>query len=148
MAKNYQLIPGETNNWEVAVFLLIDHLFKINSKNPKITFSRTDLHSTTSALHFIENLLGPLRYVVNKTLSNSISSAITRTEQKGYLHCLYGECSLTDSGFIRLCEILDKYEKNNEKPIGKHQLVFQALQNLEPEIRAAVLKNFKKLTSE
>jgi hypothetical protein len=85
--------------------------------------------------------------VVNKTLSNSISSAVTRTEQKGYLHCLYGECSLTDSGFSRLCEIRDKYEKNNEKPIGKYQLAFQALQNLKPEIRAAILKNFKESAS-
>ena len=24
MAKNYKLIPGETNNWEVAAFLLIE----------------------------------------------------------------------------------------------------------------------------
>ena len=147
MAKNYELIPGEKNNWEVAVFLLIDHLFKISSENPKITFSRMDLHSTTSALCFIENLLGPLGYVVNKTLNNSISSAVTKIEQKDYLHSLYGECSLTDSGFSRLCEIMGKYEKNNEQPIGKYQLAFQALKNLDSETRAAVLKNFKEMTS-
>ena len=27
MAKNYKLIPGENNNWEMASFLLIDHLY-------------------------------------------------------------------------------------------------------------------------
>jgi len=85
--------------------------------------------------------------VVNKTLNNSISSAVTRIEQKGYLHCLYGECSLTDSGFSRLCEIMSKYEKNNEQPIGKYQLAFQALKNLDFETRATVLKNFKEMTS-
>ena len=30
MAKNYKLIPGETNNWEVAAFLLIDNLYISN----------------------------------------------------------------------------------------------------------------------
>ncbi|TKB05687.1 hypothetical protein [Desulforhopalus sp. IMCC35007] len=146
MAKNYELIPGEKNNWEVAVFLLIDHLFKINSEKPEITFSRTDLHSTTSALYFIKNLLGPLGYVVDKTLNNSISSAVTRTEQKGYLRCLYEECSLTGLGFSRLCVIKGKYEKNNEQPIGKNQLAFQVIKNLDSETRAAVLKYFKEFT--
>lgn len=148
MAKNYKLIPGENNNWEVAIFLLINHLFRISSKKPNIIFSRTDLHSSTSALDFIEKLLGPIGYVVNKTLNNSISSAITRLEQKGYLRCDYGDCTLTDAGFSRLCEITDKYVKDNEEPIGKNQIAFQALKNLDPEIRNAVIKNYKRLSSQ
>ena len=59
MAKNYKLIPGETNNWEVAAFLLIDYLYISNFQLSHIEFTRSDMHSSAKALDFIENLLGP-----------------------------------------------------------------------------------------
>ena len=95
MAKNYKLIPGETNNWEVAAFLLIDYLYISNFQLSHIEFTRSDMHSSAKALDFIENLLGPIGYVVDNTLSNSISSAVTRLEKKGYLKCWEGHCILT-----------------------------------------------------
>jgi hypothetical protein len=120
MAKHYKLIPGENNNWEVAAFLLIDHLYTTSSRISHIEFSRTDMHSSTNALNFVEKLLGPIGYVVDKTLSNSISSAITRLEQKGYLKCGDGQCLLTDDGYNRFQEIKDKYIKNNLEAIGEN----------------------------
>ncbi len=144
MAKHHRLIPGENNNWEVASLLLIDYLYALNSQMSHIEFSRADMHSSTRALNFIENLLGPAGHVVDKTLSNSISSAITRLEQKGYLRCVDGECTLTNDGFQRLQQIKDKYDKNNEEPIGAFGKAVQALDNLDPEIRKEVLENFRK----
>ena len=67
MAKNYKLIPGETNNWEVAAFLLIDYLYISNFQLSHIEFTRSDMHSSAKALDFIENLLGPIGYVVDNT---------------------------------------------------------------------------------
>ena len=55
MAKNYKLIPGETNNWEVAAFLLIDYLYISNFQLSHIEFTRSDMHSSAKALDFIEN---------------------------------------------------------------------------------------------
>lgn len=141
MAKHHRLIPGENNNWEVASFLLIDHLNAINSQMSHIEFTRTDMHSSTKALNFIENLLGPAGHVVDKTLSNSISSAITRLEQKGYLICEEGECILTNNGINRLVEIKEKYDKSNEEPIGAYGKAFQVLKNLDPETRKKVLEH-------
>ncbi|MBU1194097.1 MAG: hypothetical protein KKE62_07345 [Proteobacteria bacterium] len=148
MTKHRRLIPGENNNWEVASFLLIDFLYIANSQMRHIEFSRADTHSSTKALNFIENLLGPTGHVVNKTLSNSISSAITRLEQKGYLICEDGECILTKDGFDRSREIKDKYDKKNEEPIGAYGKALQALQSIEdPEIRKKVLENMNELSS-
>jgi hypothetical protein len=142
MAKNYRLIPGENNNWEVASFLLIDHLFVSTSKK-RIEISRLDMHSSTNAINFIKNLLGPLGYVVNKTLSNSISSAITRLERDDYIICYDGgQCTLTDSGLERLQEIKEKYSKSKEEPIGKNKEVFQIIENLSPETRREILRNY------
>ena len=53
MAKNYKLIPGETNNWEVAAFLLIDYLYISNFQLSHIEFTRSDMHSSAKALDFI-----------------------------------------------------------------------------------------------
>ena len=147
MAKHHRLIPGENNNWEVASFLLIDHLYKTSAKISHIEFTRADMHSSIKALNFIENLLGPIGHVVDKTLSNSISSAITRLEQRGYLICEGGECFLTKDGFNRLQEVKEKYEKNNEEPIGAYGKAFQALNNLDPETRKKVLENIGKYPS-
>lgn len=130
MAKNYKLIPGENSNWEVASFLLIDHLYISSTRISHIEFSRTDMHSSTAALNFIEKLLGSINYVVNKTLNNSISSAITRLEEKKYLNCEAGECILTNKGFNRLQEIKAKYEEGNRVPIGKIKEAFNSLSNL------------------
>lgn len=141
MAKHHRLIPGENNNWEVAAFLLIDHLYLSSSKISHFEFSRADMHSSTNALNFIEKLLGPAGHVVDKTLSNSISSAITRLEQKGYLECEDGECILTNDGFNRLQDVKAKYDKNNEEPIGAYAKARQALNNLEPEIRKKILES-------
>jgi hypothetical protein len=105
------------------------------------------MHSSTEALDFIENLLGPIGYVVDKTLSNSISSAITRLEEKGYLKCVEGGCVLTDDGLYRLQEIKDGYTQNDIEATGKNRKVFQALKNLDPETRQKVLKNFNELSS-
>ncbi len=147
MAKNYKLIPGENNNWEVASFLLIDHLYVSNYRISNIEFPRPDICSSTEALSFIENLLGPIGYVVDKTLSNSISSAITRLEQEGYLKCDNGECILTNSGLNRLREIKDNYKENNEEAIGNNRKVFQALKSLDSETRKIVLRNYNELSS-
>ena len=143
MAKHHRLIPGKNNNWEVASFLLIDYLYTANCQISHIEFSRTDMHSSTKALNFIENLLGPAGHVVDKTLSNSISSAITRLEQKGYLICENGECILTNNGLNRLQEVREKYDKNNEEPIGAYGKALQALNTLDPEIRKKVLEHLK-----
>jgi len=147
MAKNYELIPGERNNWEVSIFLLIDYFYVSSSRMPHISFTRTDIHSSIKSLNFIEKLLGPLGYVVDKTLSNSMSSAITRLDQKGYLKCEDGECILTNEGVNRLQEIKDKYEKNNEVAIGKNRKVFDALKSLDPETRKTVIEKFDELSS-
>lgn len=146
MAKNFRLIPGENNNWEVAAFLLIDHLYISSSRISYVEFSRSDTHSSINALNFIENLLGPIGYVVNRTLSNSISSAITRLEQHGYLKCEYGQCSLTNNGQKRLHEIKEKYTKTKKEPIGVNKEIFQALQGLDPETRKTVLKKYYELS--
>ena len=146
MAKNFSLIPGENNNWEVAAFLLIDHLYVSNSRITRIEFSRTDMHSSIIALNFIENLLGPIGYVVNKTLSNSISSAITRLERDGYLKCEDGQCILANNGIKRLHIIKEKYAKTKKEPIGVNKEVFQALLNLDPETRKTVLKKYYELS--
>ena len=141
MTKHRRLIPGENNNWEVAAFLLIDYLYIANSQMSHIEFLRADMHSSIKALSFIENLLGPAGHVVDKTLSNSISSAITRLEQKGYLICEDGECILTNDGFDRLQKVKDKYDKNHEEPIGPYGKVLQALESLDPETREKVLES-------
>lgn len=135
MAKNYQLIPGENNNWEVAIFLLIDHLYIPNTKVLHIEFSRSKIHSSISALNFIEKLLGPIGYVVDKTLSNSISSAITKLEQKGYLKCRDGYCLLTDNGFNRLQEIKDKDAQTDKEPIGINRENIEAIKKVEKAIK-------------
>ncbi|MCG8638408.1 MAG: hypothetical protein MI862_01670 [Desulfobacterales bacterium] len=142
MAKNVRLIPGENNNWEVASFLLIDHLYSSNSIISHIQFSRKDMHSSINALNFIENLLGPIGYVVNRTLSNSISSAITRLEREGYIDCYDGECILTKKGIKKLQEITEKYAETKEEPIGLNKMVFKALESLDPETRKTVLKKY------
>lgn len=148
MAKYFRLIPGENNNWEVASFLLINYLYTANSQTSHIEFSRTDMHSSTKALNFIESLLGPAGHVVNKTLSNSISSAITKLEQKGYLICEDGECFLTNDGFKRLQEIRDKYDKKNEEPIGAYGKAIQAVNCIEdPETRKRILENMNEFLS-
>ena len=117
MAKNYELIPGERSNWEVAIFLLIDHLHP--GINAGIWFSRTGLTSSIKALDFIEKLLGPIGYEVNKTLENSISSAITRAVQAEYMDCVDSQCKLTQGGFMRLNEIKSKHGVAQKIPIGK-----------------------------
>jgi len=147
MAKYHRLIIGENNNWEVASFILIDHLYKKNAQISHIQFTRSDMHSSIKALNFIENLLGPAGHVVDKTLSNSISSAITRLEKKGYLICEDGECILTKDGLNRLQEVKEKYDKNNEEPIGAYGKAFQVLNNLDPETRKKVLKNMGEFPS-
>ena len=147
MAKNYKLIPGETNNWEVAAFLLIDYLYISNFQLSHIEFTRSDMHSSAKALDFIENLLGPIGYVVDNTLSNSISSAVTRLEKKGYLKCWEGHCILTDDGLNRLKEIKEKYTRNDIEATWKNRKAFQAIKNLDPETRQKVLKIFNELSS-
>lgn len=146
MAKHTLLIPGEKSNWEVAAFLLIDYLYVGNSQISHIEFLRAD-HASIKALTFVENLLGPVGHVVDKTLSNSISSAFTNLEQKGYLVCEDGECILTNDGFIRLQEVKDKYDKNNTEPIGAYGKALQALKGLDPEIQKKVLKNLNEFPS-
>lgn len=146
MTKHRRLIPGENNNWEVAAFLLIDYLYNTNFQMSHIEFLRAD-HSSIKALSFIENLLGPAGHVVDKTLNNSISSAITRLEQKGYLICEDGECILTNDGFNRLQEVKDKYDKNNEEPIGAYGKALQALKSLDPETRKKVLESMNEFPS-
>ena len=147
MAKNYKLIPGETNNWEVAAFLLIDYLYISNFQLSHIEFTRSDMHSSAKASDFIENLLGPIGYVVDNTLSNSISSAVTRLEKKGYLKCWEGHCILTDDGLNRLKEIKEKYTRNDIEATWKNRKAFQAIKNLDPETRQKVLKIFNELSS-
>jgi len=147
MVKHSLLIPGENNNWEVAAFLLIDYLYVINSQISHVEFLRADMHTSIKALDFIENLLGSAGHVVHKTLSNSISSAITRLEQKGYLICEEGECILADDGFNRLKEVKDKYVKNNEEPIGAYGKALQALKRLDPETRKKVLESMDEFSS-
>ncbi len=147
MAKNYKLIPGENNNWEVAVFLLIDHLYVTSSQISRIEFTRTDMHSSINALGFIENLLGPLNYVVDKTLSNSISSAITRLEKKGYLECEDGHCILTKHGFLRLKEIKDKYTEGDIEPIGINKTIAEETKKSREAAKKAI-KESKDLTEE
>lgn len=143
MAKNFKLIPGENNNWEVATLLLIDHLFIPNPQSSHLEFIRADLHSSMKALNFIENLLGPIGYEVNKTLSNSISSAITRLEQKGYLECEDGECILTENGFKRLQEIRDKYALSSKEAIGKNKELIEIIKNSDPEEIKKILKRLE-----
>ncbi len=154
MAKNYKLIPNENNNWEVASFLLIDHLYVLSSKISHVEFTRADMHSSIKVLNFIENLLGPLDYVVDKTLSNSISSAITRLEGEGYLKCDDGHCFLTNHGIERLKEIKDKYTKNDIEPIGinkykvevskEAEKAIEESEHLTEEQKKEILKNFRK----
>lgn len=147
MAKNYKLIPGENNNWEVAVFLLIDHLYVSSSQISRIEFIRADMHSSINALDFIENLLGPLNYVIDKTLSNSISSAITRLEKKGYLECEDGDCILTNHGIIRLKEIKDKYTEGDIEPIGINKTIAEETKKSREAAEKAI-KESKDLTEE
>ncbi|WP_299983129.1 hypothetical protein [Desulfobacula sp.] len=147
MAKNYQLIPGENNNWEVAIFLLIDHLYTPSTQVLHIEFSRVDMHSSINALDFIEKLLGPIDYVVDKTLSNSISSAITRLERNGYLKCEDGQCILTNNGFNRLQEIKGKYVKTNKEPIGLNKELIEAVIKANKKIEKAI-KDSKDLSED
>ena len=112
-----------------------------------IEFTRSDMHSSAKALDFIENLLGPIGYVVDNTLSNSISSAVTRLEKKGYLKCWEGHCILTDDGLNRLKEIKEKYTRNDIEATWKNRKAFQAIKNLDPETRQKVLKIFNELSS-
>lgn len=144
MAKHYRLIPDESNNWEVAAFLLIDHLYMPNAHRPNVRFSRIDLHSPIKSLDFIEKLLGPIGYVVNKTLNNSISSAITRLEDNGYLKCDDGECILTNEGFNRSQEIKAKYKKGNLVPIGKTKEAFNSLSGLSENDLKDLIEKVKK----
>jgi hypothetical protein len=144
MAKNFRLIPDERNNWEVAMFLLIDNLYRPNE--PKITFSRTDMHSSIRALNFIEKLLGPIGYEVNKTLGNSISSAITSLVKKGYLKCADGQCELTNEGFNRLQVLKDKFDKNDNVAIGKNKKVFDLISTLSMDELKKALEIARKKT--
>ena len=146
MSKHTLLIPGEKSNWEVATFLLIDYLCVGNFQISHFKFLRSD-HASIKALTFIEDLLGPVGHVIDKTLSNSISSAITKLEDKGYLVCEDGECKLTNKGFNRLQEIKNKYDKNTSEPIGAYGKALQALKTLDPEIQKTVLENFNKSSS-
>jgi hypothetical protein len=146
MTKHTLLIPGEKSNWEVAAFLLIDYLYVKNSQISHIKFLRAD-HASIKALTFIENLLDPVGHVVDKTLNNSISSAFTNLEQKGYLVCEDGECILTNDGFNRLQEIKSKYDKNNSEPIGAYGKALQALKSLDPEIQKNILEKFNNTPS-
>lgn len=120
MAKNFELIPGERRNWEIAIFLLIDHV------NPGIRsgqrFSRTGISSTMRSLQFIRNLLEPIGYEVNNTLSASISSAMTKIRDLGYVEYVGNECMLTESGFKRLSEIINKFANSKKVPIGKEKV--------------------------
>lgn len=128
MAKYYQLIEDENNNWEVAIFLLIDHLHPEIEVNNR--FSRTGMTSTFKALKFIENLLGPIGYQVNNTLENSISSAITKVVKIGYLNCIDGQCTLTQKGFLRLKTINAKYLAGKRNPIGIVKSLTKKINNL------------------
>ena len=126
----------------------------LSSKISHVEFTRADMHSSIRALNFIENLLGPLDYVVDRTLSNSISSAITRLEGEGYLKCDDGYCFLTNHGIERLKEIKDKYTKNDIEPIGINKYKVEASieaekaieesQHLTEEQKKEILKNFQK----
>lgn len=128
MAKNFKLIPDENSNWEVAIFLLIDHI------NPGCStghyFSISTLHSSTSSMTFIEKLLGPINYEVSKTLTNSISSAITRIKKAGYITCSDSQCALTKSGYNRLVEIRTKFNKASRVPVGKTKKVADIIDTL------------------
>jgi len=84
--------------------------------------------------------------VVNRTLSNSISSSITRLERNGYLRCEDGQCILTNNGLIRLYEIKEKYAKTKEEPIGVNKKVFQAFESLDLETRKIVLQKYYELS--
>ncbi len=142
MAKNIRLIPDESSNWEVAVFLLIDYCFKPNPSLPSLKYSRTDIHSSIKSLNFIEKLLGSIGYEVKKTLSNSISSAITSLEKNGYIICDDGQCILTEKGFSRLQEIKTKYDEKKKVPIGKTKEMIKALQNCSiDEVERLLQKN-------
>ena len=143
MAKHYRLIPDESSNWEVAAFLLIDHLHMPNARLPSITFSRIDMHSSIKSLGFIEKLLSPIGYEVNKTLDKSISSAITRLENKGYLKCDDGQCILTNEGFDRLQEIKAKYEEGNRVTIGKTKEITEVLKNLSTDEQKRIMEMLK-----
>jgi hypothetical protein len=121
MAKNYKLIPEEKNNWEVATFLLIDHI------HPRILagnkFSRASLCTSSNGIDFIYKLLGPIGYEVNKTLVNSIASAVSTAVKKGYLECHDGECQLTKTGYSRMHGLKTRYsEVSKPTPIGEKQL--------------------------
>jgi len=140
MAKYAQLIRGDDKNWEVAAFLLIDRLYVSSLQTSRIEFSRIDMHSSTRSLNFIEELLGPIGYVVDNTLSNSISSAITRLEQDGYMKREDDQCILTNTGLKRLAEIKSKYKKGNEEPIGSHAAEAKAFKAIREEAEAKAFK--------
>jgi len=144
MAKHFRLIPDESSNWEVAAFLLIDHLYMPNERLTNNEFSRTDMHSSIKSLDFIEKLLGSIDYEVKKTLNNSISSAITRLEDKGYVKCEDGYCTLTSEGFNRLKEIKYKYKKSDRKPIGKTKEFTDAFKNLSADEQKKLIEKLKK----
>lgn len=147
MAKNYKLIPDENSNWEVAIFLLIDHLY------PNIgvghSFSRSTLCTSIPALTFIEKLLGSINYEVSKTLENSISSAITRIDRADFIHCLDHQCKLTKTGSERLIEIRAKYAEASQVPVGKTKKLhdnIEALRNSmsEEDFKALMAKFLKR----
>jgi len=128
MAKNYELIPGERRNWEVAIFLLIDHLYP--GIGVGMPISRTNLTSSLKAIEFIESKLGKIGYEVNKTLENSISSTITRAMQDNYIDCSDGDCFLTKKGIARLKEIIFKSASAKQAPVGKTKDITDTLNSL------------------
>lgn len=50
---------------------------------------------------------------------------------------------MTNNGLNRLQEVREKYDKNNEEPIGAYGKALQALNTLDPEIRKKVLEHLK-----
>lgn len=120
MAKHYELIVGEKSNWEVAIFLLIDHVHPgIRAGN---WFSRSSLTTSTSGVDFIYKLLGSINYVVNNTLENSISSAITSLVNKKYIELSQGDCRLTNSGLNRMHDFMKRFESEKIFAIGGTKL--------------------------
>jgi len=143
MAKHHKLIPDEGSNWEVAAFLLIDHLYVTDPQMSHIRFTRADAHTSTAALTFIDKLLRPMGHELDNTPSNSISSAITRLEQDGYLTYDGDDCVLTSEGRDRLQEIVAKYDEDNHQAINMEGEVIDYLNNMSPEEEAKLKERLK-----
>jgi hypothetical protein len=141
MAKNSEMIKGESANWEVMFFRLIDRT--VRYLKPGAHIHRYELVST-EGMDFVRKELGRIGYVVNKTPENTLQTTIgTLVKKKFILTNGSGTYALTNKGYERLIEIQENYDRKKENPIGPTGFALKALENLDEKIREVLLRTFR-----